>query len=85
MDFLLKPEQVVIEAKMTRKNLDQKEVANQLAVDILRYQAHQDCKTLLCFVYDPSGRCNNPTALENDLTTNHGNLRVVVIVRPKQH
>ena len=68
MDFLLKSEQVVIEAKMTRKNLDQKEVANQLAVDILRYQAHQDCKTLICFVYDPTGQCMNPTALENDLT-----------------
>ena len=85
MDFLLKPEQVVIEAKMTRKGLDQKEVGNQLAVDILRYQSHPDCKTLVCFVYDPSGKCNNPTVLENDLTKNHGNLNVVVIVRPKQH
>ncbi len=85
MDFLLKPEQVVIEAKMTRKNLDQKELTNELAIDILRYQAHPDCRTLICFVYDPSGRCTNPTALENDLTKDHVALNVVVIVRPKHH
>lgn len=85
IDFILKPEQIAFEAKMTRKGLGQKEVVSQLAEDILRYQSHQDCKTLVCFVYDPTGKCNNPTALENDLTKDHGNLNVVVIVRPKQH
>jgi hypothetical protein len=85
MDFLLKPEQIVVEAKMTRKNLDQKELTNQLAIDILRYQAHQDCKTLICFVYDPTGRCTNPTALENDVSKDHHGLRVMVIVQPKHH
>ena len=83
MDFLLKPEQLVIEAKMTRKGLGQKELVTQLAEDILRYQAHQDCKTLICFVYDPTGKCNNPTALENDLTKDQGQLHVIVLVRPK--
>ena len=85
MDFLLKPEQLVVEAKMTRGNLGQKEVANQLAVDILRYQSHRDCKTLICFVYDPMGKCQSPAALENDLTSDHGNIRVIVIVQPKHH
>jgi hypothetical protein len=85
MDFLLKPEQIVVEAKMTRKGLGQKELVSQLAVDILRYQAHQDCKTLICFVYDPAGQCTSPQALENDLTKNHGNLNVIVIVQPKHH
>jgi DpnII restriction endonuclease len=83
MDFLLKPEQVVVEAKMTRKGLAQKELVTQLAEDILRYQSHQDCKALICFVYDPTGKCSNPTALENDLTKNHGGLQVIVIVQPK--
>lgn len=83
MDFLLKPEQVVVEAKMTRKGLGQKELVTQLADDILRYQAHPDCRTLICYVHDPAGKCNNPTALENDLTKMHGNLQVIVIVRPK--
>jgi len=83
MDFLLKPEQVVVEAKMTRKGLGQKELVTQLAEDILRYQSHQDCGTLICFVYDPAGKCSNPTALENDLTKKHGALQVIVIVQPK--
>ena len=83
MDFLLKPEQVVVEAKMTRKGLGQKELVTQLAEDILRYQSHQDCKTLICFVYDPTAKCSNPTALENDLTKNHGSLKVIVMVQPK--
>jgi len=85
MDFLLKPERLVIEAKMTRKGLGQKELTNQIAIDILRYQAHQDCKTLVCFIYDPTGECKNPTALENDLTKDHGGLNVTVIVQPQQH
>jgi hypothetical protein len=83
MDFLLKPEQIVVEAKMTRKGLGQKELVSQLAEDILRYRSHQDCKTLMCFVYDPMGKCTNPTALENDLTKSHGDLQVIVIVQPK--
>jgi hypothetical protein len=83
MDFLLKPEHVVVEAKMARKGLGQKELVTQLAEDILRYQSHQDCKTLICFVYDPAGKCSNPTALENDLTKNHGGLQVIVVVQPK--
>lgn len=82
-DFLLKREQIVIEAKMTRKNLDQKEVANQLMIDKGRYRAHPDCETLLCFVYDPEGKCHNPTALEDDLSEQEGELRVIVIVAPK--
>jgi len=83
MDFLLKPEQLVVEAKMTRKGLGQKELVTQLAEDILQYQSHQDCKTLICFVYDPTGKCSNPTALENDLTKKHGEILVIVIVQPK--
>jgi REase_DpnII-MboI len=83
MDFLLKPEQIVVEAKMTRKGLGQKELVSQLAEDILRYRSHQDCKTLMCFVYDPAGKCMSPTALENDLAESHGGLQVIVIVQPK--
>jgi hypothetical protein len=83
MDFLLKGEKVAVEAKMTRQGLGQKEIVTQLAEDILRYQAHQHCKTLICFVYNPTGKCSNPTALENDLTNAHGALNVVVLVRPK--
>ena len=82
-DFLLKQEKIVIETKMTRKNLNQKEVADQLIIDKERYRTHQDCRTLVCFVYDPDNRCQNPIALENDLSEKGNKFRVFVVVAPK--
>lgn len=82
MDFLLKKEQVVIEAKKTRKGLGSKEVGEQLIVDIAKYQSHPDCKTLICFVYDPEGGIPNPKGIENDLNRTEGDLTVKVIIAP---
>lgn len=82
MDFLLKAERVVIEAKMTRKGLDQKKVLEELAVDKMRYRAHPDCKALVCFVYDPLGVCHNPVALERDASEVTDGFQVTVIVAP---
>lgn len=82
IDFLLKREQIVIEAKMTRKGLGQKELANQLIIDKERYRAHPDCKTLICFVYDPHHQCPNPAALEDDVGADGPPLRVLVVVAP---
>jgi REase_DpnII-MboI len=83
MDFLLKREQIVVETKMTRPNLRQEKVIEELIVDKEQYRSHPDCKTLVCFVYDPEGRCSNPTALEHDLSEDAGNFRVIVIVSPR--
>ncbi len=83
-DFLLKPQQVMVEVKMTRKNLGQKEVTNQLIIDKERYKTHQDCKHLVCFVYDPTNKIKNPHAVESDVAQyGDGLLPVTVIVSPK--
>jgi hypothetical protein len=82
MDFLLKNEQIVIETKKSRKGLGAKEVGEQLIVDIQKYQTHPDCKTLICFVYDPEGRIPNPKGIENDLNRVEGDLTVKVIISP---
>jgi hypothetical protein len=84
-DFLLKREQVVVETKVTRtkrRKLDQREITNQLIVDKERYRTHPDCKTLVCFVYDPDHLCHNPAALESDVSSQGSPLEVVVIVAP---
>ena len=84
-DFLLKREQVIVETKVTRtksRTLNQREIANQLIIDKERYRTHPDCKTLVCFVYDPDHRCDNAAALESDLSSQGPPLRVVVIVAP---
>lgn len=82
MDFLLKDEKTVIEIKMSRKGLGQKEIGEQLIVDIEKYKSHPDCKHLFCFVYDPDGVVTNPKALEKDLSRDHGIPSVKVFVRP---
>lgn len=83
MDFLLKDEQCVVETKMTRAGLGGKEVGDQLIIDIGRYGAHQDCKTLICFVYDPLMKIGNPDGLERDLSGTRDGISVKVIVAPK--
>jgi hypothetical protein len=84
MDFLLKKEQVVLEVKRTSQHVGVKQVGEQLLVDIAKYAAHPDCKTLICFVYDPDGRIGNPDGLKVDLEArNPENPKVLVHVRPR--
>jgi hypothetical protein len=80
MDFLLKYEQIVIEVKMTSDKLRDKQIGEQLMIDIQRYSSHQDCKRLVCFVYDPGGHLKNPRGLEADLTKSYNGLIVKVII-----
>lgn len=83
VDFLLKAEKITIEVKKARKSLSTKEIGDQLIIDIAHYQVHPDCKSLVCFVYDPDGYVRNPSGLENDLSKRHGDLLVKVYVMPK--
>lgn len=83
MDFLLKEQKVVIETKRTRKGLGEKEIGDELLVDIARYKSHQDCRILVCFVYDPDGRISNPVGLAGDLSGEREGLLVDVIITPK--
>ncbi len=82
IDFLLKDEKVLVEAKMTSDKLKDKQIGEQLIIDIKRYQAHPDCSTLVCIVYDPRHNISNPAALEKDLSGKHDNLAVCVFVVP---
>lgn len=83
IDFLLKEEKIAIEVKMTRDTLKDKEIGEQLLIDIDRYKEHPDCKTLYCFVYDPSYIIHNPTGLEKDLNKKSTpELQVKVFIRP---
>ncbi len=63
MDFLLKEAHIAIEVKMTRDNLKDKEIGEQLIIDIDKYQQHPDVNTLYCFVYDPNAILHNPVGL----------------------
>jgi hypothetical protein len=82
VDFVLKNEKIIIEVKKTRRGLAAKEVSSQLIEDIHRYQSHPDCKTLVCFVYDPEERISNPRGIERDLSKDEDGFKVKVWIRP---
>ena len=79
LDFLLKAEKAVVEVKLASEKLRDKQIGEQLLIDIGRYSGHRDCKTLICFVYDPGGFLRNPAGLEADLTGDRDGLRVVTV------
>jgi hypothetical protein len=82
MDFLLKQESTVIEVKKSRSTLRAKELGEELLVDTARYECHPDCKTLVCFVYDPEGLIANPAGLSNDLEKQYHKMNVRVFIKP---
>jgi hypothetical protein len=84
MDLLLKREQIVIEAKMTRNGMPQKKIREELIVDKAYYKAHKDCKKLYCFVYDPSEKIRNPRGFEEDLSDVVEEFRTKVFVFPRR-
>ncbi|EIX9082200.1 malate dehydrogenase [Klebsiella aerogenes] len=79
-DFLLKKEKIVIEVKKTRESLGAGKVGGELLIDMARYRAHQDCDTLILFVYDPDGYINNPSGVKADLESAdvEGKVKVVI-------
>ena len=81
IDFLLKKEGIGVEVKMTRQGLADKEVRDQLIIDIESYKEHPDCNTLICFIYDPEGWIANPTALIEDLQgQSRDDLEIIVVI-----
>ena len=82
MDFLLKDIKTVIEVKKTREKLKDKEVGEELTLDIAKYSTHPDCNMLYCFVYDPEGLITNPKGMERDLSGNKNGFNIQVFIRP---
>lgn len=80
IDFVLKRQRIVVEVKMTRTSLTDREVGNQLIQDIERYRSHPDCSALVAIVYDQARHIRNPRGLEEDLSGDRDGLLVSVVV-----
>jgi hypothetical protein len=80
VDFFIKREQVVVEAKIAYRNHANRAVSDELLLDIVRYSKRQGVKDLVCVVYDLDGSLKNPTGFEDDIKE-HGlpDLRVHVV------
>ena len=83
IDFLINYQKIAIEVKKTRSNLKDREVGEELMIDIMRYQSHPKVKSLICFIYDPEGYIRNPAGLESDLTQTQNGIKILVMVCPK--
>jgi hypothetical protein len=83
MDLLLKNEQVVVEAKMVREGLGQKQIREQLIIDKAYYRGHKDCRKLYCLVYDAEAKIENPRGFERDLTDRIDGFETWVFVIPR--
>lgn len=83
IDYLLKDHELVVEAKLTRAGHADKEIGEELIIDVARYRAHPDAKKLVCFIYDPDTYIANPAGFVRDLEKlSSADLRVVVIISP---
>lgn len=80
VDFLLKVPRIVVEMKMARPQLRDREIGNELIEDIERYRSHPDCGALVAVVYDPGRHVVNPRGLEADLGGVRDGLKVLVVV-----
>jgi len=80
LDFLLKPERIVVETKMTRSGLGARKVGEELIIDIERYKAHPSCGALVALVYDPDRMISNRRGFEQDLSGTNDGLVVRVFV-----
>jgi hypothetical protein len=81
VDFALPEAGVVVETKMTRAGLADRQVGEELLIDFGRYGQHPACRAVLAVVYDPDRRISNPAGLVHDLDRPDGTpaTRVVVI------
>jgi hypothetical protein len=82
MDFLIKDYSIIVEVKKTRKGLAARDIGSQLIEDIARYKKSQDCKTLLCFIYDPEGKLHNPNGFAKDIEKLDKELDIKVLISP---
>lgn len=84
IDFLLHDEMIAIETKMTRKNLRDRELGEELIVDIHRYAIHPTVNRLICLIWDPEHLIGNPAGLRNDLARQQQEIAVDVIIVPRR-
>lgn len=68
VDFMLRESGIVVETKMTRPSLKDKDVGAELLIDWGRYPRHPDCKAIFALIYDPKRLLRNPGGIEDDLT-----------------
>lgn len=80
IDFVLRQEQVAVEAKITSESLGATKIRDQLIKDMFGYRKQPNVAGLVAVVYDPMRKIDNPTGFESDLKSDDPELPVSVVV-----
>lgn len=84
MDFVIRNERIVVETKMASSVLREKVLGEQLNEDVTWYRKNKEnCKTLVCFVYDPDRVLKNPAELMEIETRSDPEFTVIVVIAPQ--
>lgn len=87
IDFLITSEKIGIECKFVKSNLKIDKIKAQINDDIQTYHQHQDCSTLIFFLYDKNQIIVDPDSLEKEYTAlqkfNKKPMQIYLRVRPK--
>jgi hypothetical protein len=83
VDFWLRDQGILIEAKMLRASLSQRQLVDELVVDHQRYSKISGCHSLLCFVYDPQNKIRDPKNVVKELGLVTGDPQIQVFVSPE--
>jgi hypothetical protein len=82
-DFHLPDEGVLIEIKKTRVTMSDRDLSDEMILDIARYSAYPNLKLIVFFIYDPDNRIRNPIVLIKEIEQQSNGVNVKVVVAPK--
>ncbi|MFB3887881.1 MAG: hypothetical protein ACE14S_00190 [Candidatus Bathyarchaeia archaeon] len=83
VDFYLKKEQILVEAKMASTNHRKKKVAEELVLDKEYYRKKEGCQAMYALVYEPEEVISNPRGFESDLCEKRENFEARFFVVSK--
>lgn len=80
-DFHLYDEKIVLETKMTRRGLTDKEIGKELIIDIAQYSDQKNIDYIIFFIYDPAHLIRNKGQIITDIerkTTSTTGIKVYI-------
>lgn len=68
IDIVIPMVSTLLEVKYVRSKQHAKTISDELKIDFESYHVHPNCKTLICFVYDPHGYIFEPDIISQELS-----------------
>ena len=85
IDFYLRNSGIFIEVKYAKENLNNKQIKDQYASDILNYFKDDRCKFLYYFIYDKDSNIENQNIFIKDLQEGRKENDIKIFISPKEN